>query len=76
MTAAGNFAVELTWDSDPGAGMATKTAIPRPGTRAGAVRASSPPRPASTRLGANLDYTSATKSLTFRLQKDNFDPAA
>ena len=74
MTADGSFDVELTWDSDAGAGTTTLTAIPRPGT-AQELFAKLAAAAGLDTSGGKLGYDSATKALTFRLQKANFDPA-
>ena len=80
MTADGNFAIELNWDANPAQSTPEldsekdpKKAIPRPGTAqelfvklAGAAGLDP--------SGVNLAYTSSTRALTFRLQKENFNP--
>ena len=51
------------------------TGDPAAGHGAGAVRTKLAAAAGLDTSGGNLAYSSATKSLTFRLQKDNFDPA-
>ena len=75
MTAAGTFDVELTWDADPAAGTTTRTAIPRPGT-AQELFVKLAAAAGLVTTGGKLNYDSAKKSLSFRLQKENFDPLA
>jgi len=71
--AGGTFTVELSWDSDPGAGTVTRKAIPLPST-AQELFARLADAAGLADGAANLGYSSATKSLSLRLQKDNFDP--
>ena len=73
MIAPGNFTIELSWDSDPGAPTVTRKAIPRPGSAQELFQRLAAAAGLDNAL-ANLGYSSATKSLTFRLKKDNFDP--
>ncbi|MDQ3176375.1 MAG: hypothetical protein M3Q72_02360 [Actinomycetota bacterium] len=75
MTAPGNFTVEVAWDADTTGATDTRRAIPRPGT-AQELFARLASAAGLNTGGGNLNYSSATKSLTLRLQKDNFDPPA
>ena len=70
MTAPGNFTIELTWDATAGV---TRKAIPRPGSAQELFQRLAGAGGLTTSL-ANLGYSSSSKSLTFRLQKTNFDP--
>ncbi len=72
MTAPGNFTIQVSWDSDPGGGTTTKTAIPRPGSAQELFDRIAEAAGLDDDL-LNLGYDAAKKSLTFRLQKEDFD---
>ena len=60
---------------DPAAATTTRTAIPRPGT-AQELFVKLAAAAGLITTGGKLNYDSAKKSLSFRLQKENFDPVA
>ncbi|HSL11509.1 MAG TPA: calcium-binding protein [Actinomycetota bacterium] len=72
MVAPGNFTIQLTWDADPGADPLIKKAIPRPGSAQELFDRIAEAAGLDDDL-LNLGYDATAKSLTFRLQKENFD---